>query len=218
MGSVSFKDKSYDVDADGFLVEFEYWDEDFAEGMAPRIKIAGGLTKKHWAVIGYIRDSFKETGFCPLIYKTCRMNGLRLKDFKTLFPTGYLRGACLLAGITYREGFIGHAWLAALAIDHRSYVADKAYQTDVRGFLIDPYAWDRQFAIFKAFEMKMPHELSDRHWQIIDYLRSRYLRDFTVPTIYETCEANNLEIEELEQLFPDGYHRGAVKIAGLRVR
>ena len=34
----------------------------------------------------------------------------------------------------------------------------------------------------------------------------------------ETCEANDIDIDELEQLFPDGYHRGAVKIAGLRLR
>ncbi len=40
----------------------------------------------------------------------------------------------------------------------------------------------------------------------------------TVPTVYETCEENRIEIEDLEALFPDGYHRGAVKISGLRVR
>jgi sulfur relay (sulfurtransferase) DsrC/TusE family protein len=60
--------------------------------------------------------------------------------------------------------------------------------------------------------------LGDKHWQIIKYLRERYEKDKEVPTVYETCEENNIELEELEQLFPDGYHRGAVKIAGLRVR
>jgi tRNA 2-thiouridine synthesizing protein E len=34
----------------------------------------------------------------------------------------------------------------------------------------------------------------------------------------ETCEANSIEIDEFATLFPDGYHRGAVKIAGLRLR
>ena len=29
--------------------------------------------------------------------------------------------------------------------------------------------------------------------------------------------ATSLDLEELEELFPDGYQRGAVKIAGLRV-
>jgi tRNA 2-thiouridine synthesizing protein E len=36
--------------------------------------------------------------------------------------------------------------------------------------------------------------------------------------VIETCEATDLDIAELERLFPDGYHRGAVKIAGLRLR
>ena len=36
-------------------------------------------------------------------------------------------------------------------------------------------------------------------------------------TAYETCADNEVEIEDLERLFPDGYHRGAVKISGLRV-
>ena len=34
----------------------------------------------------------------------------------------------------------------------------------------------------------------------------------------ETCEANDIDLDELEQLFPDGYHRGVIKIAGLRLR
>ena len=29
---------------------------------------------------------------------------------------------------------------------------------------------------------------------------------------------NLIDLDELQKLFPDGYHRGAVKIAGLRVR
>ena len=39
-----------------------------------------------------------------------------------------------------------------------------------------------------------------------------------VATLFETCDALNLDIGELEELFPTGYHRGAVKIAGLRVK
>jgi len=66
--------------------------------------------------------------------------------------------------------------------------------------------------------MKIPGGMSDKHWQIIHFLRNYYSKNNCVATVYETCEANNIEIEELERLFPDGYHRGAVKIAGLRVR
>ena len=37
-----------------------------------------------------------------------------------------------------------------------------------------------------------------------------------IPTIYETCESCDLDLDRFEALFPDGYHRGALKIAGLR--
>jgi tRNA 2-thiouridine synthesizing protein E len=64
----------------------------------------------------------------------------------------------------------------------------------------------------------MPGGLSESHWNIIHFLRDRFVKNGTVPTVYETCGDNGIDLEELERLFPDGYHRGAVKIAGLRVR
>jgi tRNA 2-thiouridine synthesizing protein E len=66
--------------------------------------------------------------------------------------------------------------------------------------------------------MKMPDLLRDKHWQIIHFIRNTYRTSRVVPTVYETCAAHHMEVKDLEKLFPDGYHRGAVKIAGLRVR
>ena len=60
--------------------------------------------------------------------------------------------------------------------------------------------------------------LTNKHWGVIRFLRQSYMENGQVPTVFETCERCGLEIEDLERLFPDGYHRGAVKIAGLRVR
>ncbi len=62
------------------------------------------------------------------------------------------------------------------------------------------------------------NELRVSHWKIMRFLRTQYKKTSQVPTIYETCEANEVELEEMESLFPDGYHRGAVKIAGLKQR
>jgi len=218
MTSFTFKDKAYEVDSEGFLMDFGAWDEDFAEGMAPRLEIPHGLTKEHWDVIHYIRNTFRQLGKCPLVYQACRHNGLRLKELKNLFPTGYLRGACKLAGITYKEGYIEYAWLPPTAEDMAPVSMDKTYQVDLRGFLANPADWDEAFAIYKAYEMKMPESLTARHWRVIRFLRDTYNKNYVVPTVYETCEANRIDIEELERLFPDGYHRGAVKLAGLRVR
>lgn len=218
MSVLNCNDKSYELDSEGFLVDFELWDEDFADALGPRVKIANRLTDKHWDVIRYIRRIFEAECRCPLIYETCRANGLNLASFKNLFPTGYLRGACRLAGITYVEGYIGRICEGTVIGTAGWKEVNKVYPVNGFGFLVDAYLWDRQFAELKAFELKMPDHLTDDHWQVIRFLRDYYDKNYRVPSIYETCEANDLELEDLEKLFPDGYHRGAVKIAGLRAR
>ncbi len=84
--------------------------------------------------------------------------------------------------------------------------------------MVNPDQWDEYYAVHRAYETKIPGgKLTDKHWQIIKFLRENYKKKKEVATVYETCTANGLDIEELEGLFPDGYHRGAVKIAGFRV-
>jgi len=217
MATLRFGDCVYEVDSSGFLRDFRTWNKHFAEGMAPSIGISEGLTHEHWKVIRFIRSVFHDQSTCPLVYQTCRMNNLMLSDLKRLFPAGYLRGACKLAGITYREAYVGLVWLPESVRDPEPSAQEKTYRVDTRGFLVDQNEWDEQFAIFKSQEMKMPEKLTAKHWQVIHFLRDSYAKNVQVPTIFETCKANGIDIDELERLFPDGYHRGAVKIAGLRV-
>lgn len=229
MPEIRINDKSYIVDEDGFLVDFNQWNNAFAENLAPQLSIPGGLTAKHWEVIHYIRDWYVQKGVCPLVYHTCKMNHLRINQLRELFPTGYLRGACKLAGITYKYAFHGNTGKLSVLTEKRKNAnsskeprqktesSEKYYMVDVCGFLLDPDSWDEQFAIHKAYELKLPDMLTEKHWQVIYFLRSRFIQHRTVPTVYETCSHFRMEIDELADLFPDGYHRGAVKIAGLRV-
>lgn len=217
MGTLEFGNKKYSVDTEEFLSNYKEWDEDYARGMASKVGIVSGLSEDHWEIIHFIRDMYKKTGKCPLVYETCRMNKLHLEEFKKLFPAGYLRGACKLAGITYKEGYLDQVGLEDLVERITAPAQDKSYEIDKRGFLTNPNQWDEEFALLKAYEMKMP-KLSEKHWQIITFLRKSYERNNIVPTIYETCEVNDIGLEEFELLFPDGYHRGAVKISGLRAR
>jgi TusE/DsrC/DsvC family sulfur relay protein len=208
MGTFTFGSRTYQVDTEEFLSDFDEWDENFARGMAPKVGAISGLSKDHWNIIYFIRNSYKEKGKCPLVYETCRVNRLHLQELKALFPAGYLRGACKLAGITYAEEF---------AENLTSGAPEKSYEINIRGFLINPSQWDEKFALYRAWEMKMP-KLTKKHWQIIRFLRERFEEKNIVPTVYETCEAVGIDLEELQKLFPDGYHRGAIKVAGLRVR
>lgn len=218
MSAIKFNGKTFAVDSEGFLLDYSQWDEDFAEGTAPFVGISGGLSSKHWDVIYSIRSSFEEEGKCPLVYETCRRNGLSLSGLRNLFPSGYLRAACKLAGITYKEGYVKYSWVQASDKRAKLPSPDKTYEVDVRGFLVNADQWDEMYAVHKAHELKMPMVLGEEHWKIIYFLRESYEEKRNVPTIYETCDKNDIELEDVERLFPDGYHRGAVKLAGLRVR
>lgn len=234
MDTVTFEGRSYRIDDQGFLLDSGDWDERFAEEAAPRAGITHGLTEEHWRVIRHIRAQFKETGECPLVFATCRELGLRLKELETLFPKGYLRGACRLAGITYRDRFVDYfgepSRLGATKPGRVPVVVEpsspthssvptvgKVYRIDAMGFLVDPADWDPEYAAHRAREMNLP-KLSEQHWKILDYLRRSFKATGLVPTVIQCCRDNNLELEELEDLFPNGYHRCAVKLAGLCVR
>jgi tRNA 2-thiouridine synthesizing protein E len=213
------KGKSYELDADGFLLDPKKWDANLAEGLALDLGIQGGVTKEHWDVINFIRGEVEKTGKCPNLYETCRVNNLRRNELKRLFPTGYMRGACLLAGISYKDAYLGADYMEHSAKDLHAVAQRQEYRVDVRGFLVDPDEWDEHYAAHRAYEMKIAGgKLSKMHWQIIRYLRSTFYKTGKIPTVTDTCEANDIDLEELEQLFPDGYHRGAVKLAGLRLR
>lgn len=221
MVTVETGDRRFEVDELGFLLDGTRWHEDFARAMAPEVKIADGLTKDHWKVIRFIRNSYDSWGKCPLVYETCRGTRLTLRELERLFPTGYMRGACRLAGLTYREGFLSAPWqLDPDATRPRSKTTKpfKIYGVDARGFLVDPAEWDEHFAIYRAEDMRIPGGLTEEHWEVLRWLRARFEETGGVPTVYETCEAHDLDLKDLERLFPIGYQRGAVRLAGLRVR
>lgn len=240
MPTIEARGRTYEVDDQGFLVDFGEWDREFAEATARALGLEAGLDEERWDVVRFVQDAFRKTGRCPLVYEVCRARRLRLADLRRLFPTGYLRGVCRVAGLSYRDSWIPHAvssrtsepggqggasfrdgWVSgAQAEVPPPDVADRAahgtYRVDAAGFLVDPEDWDEVFAVNKAAEIQPHVELNERHWRLIGYLRGAYGRSKLVPTVFETCEANGIDLDELERLFPRGYHRGAVKIAGLR--
>ena len=212
MKTFEFKGKVYEIDEDEFLLHPEQWDKDFAEGMSPKTGISEGLTSAHWDLLWFIRESFLETGRCPVVHKACKSQNMTLGDLKRLFPAGYRRGACKLAGLCHDPENMHPSFSRECDIPESS---SFVYRTNVRGFLVDPAEWNVDFAEHKWAETKMPGHLTEKHWQIIYYLRGRFAETGKIPTIYETCGDNNIEIDEFGTLFSDGYHRGAVKIAGL---
>jgi tRNA 2-thiouridine synthesizing protein E len=104
--------KNYTFDDHGFLDPSNQWDESFAEEMAMELGIAGGLTTEHWRVVRYLRNAFLEEAVVPPIFHACADNKIRLNRMKSLFPMGYVRGACRIAGINFATFADYTLWLS----------------------------------------------------------------------------------------------------------
>jgi len=85
---------------------------------------------------------------------------------------------------------------------------------DAEGFLLDPQQWSRDMAADIARENGVA-ELTDRHWQVIDFMRSTYLETGSAPTIRSLGKVSGVPVKELYQLFPKGPAKLAAKIAGI---
>ena len=203
--------KSYTLDEYGFLDPPQQWDEDFADGMARLQGIYDGLTQQHWDFISYIRKKFLTEKTLPLMVVACAENHLRLDKLKRLFPTGYFRGACRVAGVTYQ-------FLCDVNIWHTYETAPRLkpeYRISPQGFLEDFHQWNERFAEAVAGEWDLPGGLTSEHWEIIRFLRNYFQAAGNLPTVYEVCDAHGLDLDGFRKLFPEGYRRGACRIAGL---
>ena len=133
------KGKAYELDADGFLLDPKKRDPDVAEGHGAgpwhsRRADQGALGRHPF----HPPASLRKPGNAPTLFETCRANNLRRNELKRLFPTGYMRGACKLAGVSYKEAYLGADYMEHSAKDLHAVATRQEYRVDVRGFLVDP--------------------------------------------------------------------------------
>ena len=211
MSDITFRGKTYQLDDYGFLDPPDQWNREFAEGMAKMVGITGGLTERHWQIIDYVRRKFLDEDTVPVVVMACSENRMRLAELRSLFPTGYHRGTCKVAGINYKFMYETNYWLTY----ETAPPAKPRYQLDALGFLQDFKQWDEDFVELALSQRESPIAPTDRHLQVLRYLRDYYTIHRAIPTVYETCNANDMTLDELRELFPAGYRRGACRIAGL---
>lgn len=89
-----------------------------------------------------------------------------------------------------------------------------AVDVDAEGFMTDPAQWNRDVATAIAAEAGIS-PLTDRHWQVVEFMRERYLESGAAPSIRTLGKASGVPIKELYALFPKGPAKLAAKIAGI---
>jgi len=93
-------------------------------------------------------------------------------------------------------------------------IPETTVDRDAEGFLTNPQAWDEQLAARIARENGID-ELTERHWQVVRFMRDRYLTTGTAPSIRSLGKESGVPIKELYQLFPKGPAKLAAKIGGI---
>jgi tRNA 2-thiouridine synthesizing protein E len=82
------------------------------------------------------------------------------------------------------------------------------------GFFDDPTQWTEDMApeIARAEGID---PLTDRHWQVIRFMRSEFAEKGTGPTVRVLGKTSGVSVKELYQLFPKGPAKLAAKVAGM---
>lgn len=93
-------------------------------------------------------------------------------------------------------------------------LATKDLEVDAEGFLQHPEQWDESVAQAIAQEAGIA-TLSDRHWQVVKLMRSRFLETGSAPSIRTLGKESGVPVKELYQLFPKGPAKLAAKIGGI---
>ncbi len=82
------------------------------------------------------------------------------------------------------------------------------------GFFTDPNQWTEAMApeLARAADIA---ELTDRHWQVIRFMRAEYVAKGTGPSVRVLGKTSGVSVKELYQLFPKGPAKLAAQIAGI---
>ena len=82
------------------------------------------------------------------------------------------------------------------------------------GFFTDPAQWREDMAPLIASQEGIT-QLTERHWQVIKFMRHEYEVKGTGPTVRVLGKTSGVSVRELYQLFPHGPAKEAAKIAGI---
>lgn len=93
-------------------------------------------------------------------------------------------------------------------------IAGRRLERDPEGFLLDAREWTPEIAEELARESGIA-ELTPRHWQVVEFMRKRYLETGAAPSIRALGKESGVPVKELYELFPKGPAKLAARIGGI---
>jgi dissimilatory sulfite reductase related protein len=92
------------VDDEGFLTEYDEWDDDLGTALATAIGIT--MTDEHWKVVHFLRDDFQSQGETATIRRVSTVGGVPTKQLFELFPKKPAKKMAYVAGLPKPHGCV----------------------------------------------------------------------------------------------------------------
>jgi TusE/DsrC/DsvC family sulfur relay protein len=104
MPAITIAGSEVNVDDEGFMTDYDQWNEDVARELAANIGIE--LTDSHWQVIKFLREDYKQQGETPMLRRVSNVGGVPTKELFQLFPKKPAKKMAYIAGVPKPQGCV----------------------------------------------------------------------------------------------------------------
>jgi len=104
MATATIAGKEVHINEEGFLTEFDEWDEDIAAELAKNIDVE--MTDEHWKLIKWLREDYREKGETATTRRVQTAGGVPTKVQFQLFPKKPAKKMAYIAGVPKPKGCV----------------------------------------------------------------------------------------------------------------
>ena len=105
MSTATIAGQSVSVNDEGFMTEYDEWNEDLGRELASMIGI-DEMTDDHWAAIRFLRSDYVEQGETPTLRRVTKVGGIPTKQLFVLFPKKPAKKMAYVAGLPKPKGCV----------------------------------------------------------------------------------------------------------------
>jgi tRNA 2-thiouridine synthesizing protein E len=104
MPVIELAGKQLHVNDEGFLTEYDEWDEQVGALLAKQIDIE--MTDAHWKVIRFLREDYEREGETATSRRVQTVGGVPVKEQFVLFPKKPAKKMAYIAGLPKPKGCV----------------------------------------------------------------------------------------------------------------
>ncbi|NQT10348.1 MAG: TusE/DsrC/DsvC family sulfur relay protein [Desulfobacteraceae bacterium] len=105
METVEYMGKTFSVDEDGFIDDFNNYCHEW-EQWVKTVEGIEEINDEHRKLVSVLRDYYEKNGIAPMVRILSKVTGFKLKHIYELYPSGPGKGACKMAGLPKPTGCV----------------------------------------------------------------------------------------------------------------